>query len=141
MRAHPVRAFLLPCLLAAFLAAGCGGEEETGGEQTSGKGAFSKSLMVEATGYNSEVGQTQGNPNIAAWGDRLVPGMKAIAVSRDLIGMGLTHGTTVKIQGLPGVYVVRDKMNKRWKRRIDVYFGDDVEAALNWGRRKVRISW
>jgi 3D (Asp-Asp-Asp) domain-containing protein len=67
--------------------------------------------------------------------------MKAIAVSRDLIGMGLTHGTKVRIEGLPGKYVVRDKMHRRWTRRIDIYMGDDVEAARNWGKREVRIRW
>jgi len=100
-----------------------------------------QSLVVTATAYNSLPGQTSGNPQIAAWGDRLEPGMKAIAVSRDLLEMGLTRGTRVRIDGLPGEYRVLDKMNKRWKRKIDVYMGHDVDAARRFGRRRVRISW
>jgi 3D (Asp-Asp-Asp) domain-containing protein len=98
-------------------------------------------LMVTATAYNSLPGQTQGDPALGAWGDRLEPGMKAIAVSRDLISMGLVHRTAVKIEGLPGEYLVLDKLNKRWTKRIDVYMGVDAEAARTFGKREVRISW
>ena len=70
------------------------------------------------------------------------PGMRAIAVSRDLVRRGLTHGTRVKIEGLPGVYVVRDKMASRWRKKIDIYMGKDVQAAREWGIQKnVEISW
>ncbi|UCD83364.1 MAG: 3D domain-containing protein [Deltaproteobacteria bacterium] len=98
--------------------------------------------IVTATAYNSIPGQTtKQNHDIGAWGDKLKPGMKAIAVSRDLIKKGLTHNTKVKIEGLKGEYVVLDKMNKRWKKKIDIYMGTDVEAAREWGKRKVRITW
>jgi 3D (Asp-Asp-Asp) domain-containing protein len=104
------------------------------------KGAV-RTLTVTATAYNSIDGQTHGNPTITAWGDRLEPGMKAIAVSRDLIDLGLDHGVHVEIEGLPGVYTVRDKMARRWSKKIDIYMGRDVEAARVWGRRKVEIRW
>jgi 3D (Asp-Asp-Asp) domain-containing protein len=100
-----------------------------------------RTLEVTATAYNSLPGQTDGDPTITAWGDRLEPGMKVIAVSRDLIARGLGHGTEVRIDGLPGRYVVRDKMAKRWKKKIDIYMGNDVAAALEWGRRAVTIRW
>ena len=100
-----------------------------------------RTLEVTATAYNSLPGQTQGDPNLTAWGDTLVPGMKAIAVSRDLLAMGLTRGVEVTIKGLPGTYVVMDKLNKRWKMRIDIYMGTDKKAAMQWGKRQVRISW
>ena len=99
------------------------------------------SLLVTATAYNSVRGQTQGDPTEAAWGDRLSPGMKVIAVSRDLLEMGLGRGTRVKIDGLEGEYVVLDKMSRRWTRRIDLYMGVDVKAARRWGKREVRIHW
>ena len=98
-------------------------------------------LKVIATAYNSLPGQTQGDPTITAWGIKLVPGMKAIAVSRDLIQMGLTKGINIRIDGLPGTYVVVDKMNKRWSKRIDIYMGTDLKAAKEWGRRIVIIRW
>jgi 3D (Asp-Asp-Asp) domain-containing protein len=100
-----------------------------------------RSLEVTATAYNSVARQTSGQPNLTAWGDRFEPGTQAIAVSRDLIELGLTHGVEVEIEGLPGKYVVRDKMAKRWSRRIDIYMGDDVQRALRWGWRKVTIHW
>ena len=103
--------------------------------------AGEREMTVTATAYNSLPGQTEGDPAIAAWGDRLEPGMKAIAVSRDLLGEGLTHGVEVRIDGLPGTYRVLDKLHWRWERRIDVYMGVDVGAARSWGKRKVRIRW
>ncbi|MGF1680895.1 3D domain-containing protein [Photobacterium makurazakiensis] len=99
-----------------------------------------QTFKVTATAYNSVRAQTNANPSIAAWGDRLKPGMKVIAVSRDLLGMGFKHGTKVKISGLPGEYVVMDKMNKRWTKKIDIYMGKDIQAARNWGRRSVTIT-
>lgn len=98
-------------------------------------------LTVTATAYNSLPGQTQGDPNLTAWGDKLVPGIKAIAVSRDLLSMGLTRGVEVTIKGLPDTYVVMDKLNKRWKLRIDIYMGSDINAARQWGKREVVINW
>ncbi|MBD8513314.1 3D domain-containing protein [Photobacterium sp. WH77] len=97
-------------------------------------------VRVTATAYNSVPAQTDSSPSIAAWGDRLKPGMKAIAVSRDLLKMGLKHGSKVKISGLPGEYVVLDKMHHRWSKKIDIYMGRDVRAAKNWGRRAVTIT-
>ncbi|WP_283392113.1 3D domain-containing protein [Photobacterium phosphoreum] len=99
-----------------------------------------KKLNVTATAYNSVSAQTDSTPNIAAWGDRLKPGMKAIAVSRDLLKMGLKRGSKVKISGLPGEYVVLDKMHHRWSRKIDIYMGKNVRAAKNWGKRRVTIT-
>ena len=98
-------------------------------------------LEVTATAYNSHKSQTLGNPRVAAWGDTLKPGIKAIAVSRDLLDSGLTYGIKVKVEELPGEYVVTDKMHRRWKKKIDIYMGNDVDKALEWGKRKVTITW
>ena len=98
-------------------------------------------LTVTASAYNSLRGRTVGNPSITAWGDKLRPGMKAIAVSRDLQRMGLGHRTEVKIKGLPGTYMVLDRMGKRWRKKIDIYMGTDRSRAMRWGKRKVEITW
>ncbi|MBT8291366.1 MAG: 3D domain-containing protein [Muriicola sp.] len=99
------------------------------------------SMEVTATAYNSLASQTNALANVAAWGDTLSPGMKCIAVSRDLLKKGLTYNTPVKIEGFEGVYLVKDKMNKRWENRIDIYMGNDVEKAREWGRKKVTIQY
>jgi LysM repeat protein len=101
-----------------------------------------RKLRVTATAYTSHGSQTDDTPFLAAWNNRLRPGMKVIAVSRDLLyRYGMKNGTKVKIAGLPGYYRVRDKMNKRYRRRIDIYMGTNKRKALRWGRRSVVIYW
>lgn len=102
----------------------------------------SNSLKVTATAYNSVSRQTDSTPNIAAWGDELEPGMRAIAVSKDLLHhYGLSHGRKVKIRGLDGEYTVMDKMHPRWSKKIDIYMGKDRSKAKRWGKRTVTIHW
>jgi 3D (Asp-Asp-Asp) domain-containing protein len=98
-------------------------------------------VPVTVTAYNSTPRQTLGDPFEAAWGDRLEPGMKSVAVSRDLLDMGLDHGTEVHIEGMDGPYLVLDKMNSRFERRVDVYMGLDVEAAREFGKQEAVIYW
>ena len=106
------------------------------------KKADVKTRQVTATAYNSLESQTKpGDSTTAAWGDELEPGMKAIAVSPDLIEAGLDHNTSVKIEGLPGTYRVLDKMHRRWNNRIDIYMGTDEAEARAWGKQTVEISW
>ena len=100
-----------------------------------------QSLTVTASAYTSSVGETDSTPNLAAWGDTLKPGMKSIAVSRDLIKLGLTHQQEVRIEGFDGKYTVLDKMNKRWTNKIDIYMGEDIEKANQWGKQEVVIYW
>lgn len=100
-----------------------------------------KSLEVTASAYNSMRYQTSSEPNIAAWGDTLKPGMKCIAVSRDLLAIGINHNTRVKIDGLDGIYLVKDKMNKRWKNKIDIYMGENLKEARKWGTKKVSLQY
>ena len=100
-----------------------------------------QSLLVTATAFNSLPKQGQGNPNVGAWGDRITPGVNAIAVSDDLVSFGLTRGTRLRIEGMKNEYVVLDRMPARWKKRIDIYMGNDVKAARAWGKRDVKIYW
>lgn len=93
-------------------------------------------LEVTITAYNSTPAQTSGNPAIAAWGDTLKPGVKSIAVSRDLIKKGLDYNTQVKIEGLPGIYLVKDKMHGKHRNKIDIFMGKDIKMAKKWGIKK-----
>ena len=117
----------LAAITIVMLLAGCGKNEN--------------SLEVTATAYTSNPQETDSFPSVAAWGDTLEPGMKAIAVSRDLLKIGLIHKKEVRISGLQGTYFVLDKMNKRWKNKIDIYMGKDTNKAKEWGKRKVMIYW
>ena len=100
-----------------------------------------RELEVTATAFNSTRGQTDATPAITAFGLRLRPGMRVVAVSRDLEALGLTSGVRIRIEGLDGDWEVGDRMDERWTRKIDVYFGDDVAAAKRWGKRHVLIHW
>lgn len=98
-------------------------------------------LKVTATAYTSAVCQTDRTPYLAAWNNKLKPNVKSIAVSRDLLDLGLSNGSKIHIDGLKGSYTVLDKMNKRWKKKIDIYMGCDLQRALRWGKRTVTIRW
>ncbi len=103
---------------------------------------YKKRIRVVATAYTSHRNQTDSTPFLAAWNNRIRPGMKIIAVSPDLIRKyGLTNGVKVKIMGLKGYYIVRDKMNKRLRNHIDIYMGVNKRRALRWGRRRITLYW
>ncbi len=104
-------------------------------------GAPAHELWVTATAYNSLRAQTDGDSSLTAFGIRLRPGMRIVAVSRDLEKLGLREGVRITIDGVEGEWEVGDRMNKRWTRRIDLYMGVDVRAARGWGKRRVRIRW
>ncbi len=98
-------------------------------------------LRVSASAYNSLPEQTDETPLLTASGVLLEPGMRAIAVSPDLLELGLRYGMQVEIEGIPGEWRVVDRMANRWRRTIDLYMGEDLAAARAWGRRDVTIRW
>lgn len=101
-----------------------------------------RTKTVTASAYNATEAQTKkGNIGLTAWGHQLGPGDRALAVSRDLIEEGLSNGARVKIEGLDGVWIVRDRMHRRWEQKIDIFMGNDIEAAREWGVREVTIRW
>lgn len=86
-------------------------------------------ISVTLTTYTTSVKETDSTPNITASGfkiDTLNPMKhKIIAVSRDL-KKKWKFGTKVRITGAGkynGTYYVRDLMNKRYKKRIDILIG------------------
>ncbi len=130
------KCFLLIILLIFF---SCKDKEK---EKVSDKDIYEwKTISVTASAYNSLAYQTDSSPSIAAFGDSLKPGMKCIAVSRDLLKLGIKHNTPVKIEGFDSIYLVKDKMNARWEKRIDIYMGTDIKAARNWGKKQVSITY
>ena len=90
-------------------------------------------ISVTLTTYTTSAKETDSTPNITASGfkiDTLNP-MKhrIIAVSRDL-KKKWKFGTKVRITGAGkynGTYYVRDLMNKRYKKRIDILIGKNYK--------------
>lgn len=86
---------------------------------------------VVLTTYNAVPGQTDDTPFITASGFRLDENdqfkHRIIAVSRDLLEI-YKYGDKVILEGAgryDGVYYIRDTMNKKWERRIDILINKD----------------
>ena len=89
--------------------------------------------IVTATVYNAVPGQTDDTPNITATGfviDLNNPAKhRIIAVSRDLEAKGFTMNSKVCIENagpMNGVWVIRDRMNKRFKNKIDFLVSNNI---------------
>lgn len=121
---------IFSCILLFFLALAC-----------SSCSRDEMTMEVVGTAYNALPGQTQGDPEIGAWGDKLDVNIPSIAVSRDLIELGLVHNAKVRVDGFSGYYLVRDKLNKRFTKQIDIFMGLDRDAAIEFGKKTVRIYW
>ena len=121
---------IFSCILLFFLALAC-----------SSCARDEMTMEVVGTAYNALPGQTQGDPEIGAWGDKLDVNIPSIAVSRDLIELGLVHNAKVRVNGFSGYYLVRDKLNKRFTKQIDIFMGLDRDAAIEFGKKTVRIYW
>ena len=80
---------------------------------------------VVATVYNAVPAQTNSDPSHTASMFKLDLSNpykhRIIAVSRDLL-IKFPMGTRVRVEGTSydGIYTVRDKMNKRYTKRIDI---------------------
>ena len=87
-------------------------------------------VKVTVTMYNATTGQCDSSPLITADNSRINPKKasehKWIAMSRDMLkrwGGRFNYGDRVRITGTKhkdGVYEVRDTMNKRYTKRIDI---------------------
>ena len=83
--------------------------------------------IVTLTTYRANAAETDSTPNITASGFKITNPKKhrIIAVSRDL-KRKYKFGTKLRIKGAgkyDGTYTVRDVMNKRYKKRIDILIG------------------
>jgi len=87
--------------------------------------------IVTVTTYSPTVEQTDSTPLITASGFEINPTnpkkQRIVAVSRDL-KKKYKFGKKVRITGigkLSGTYTIRDVMNKRYKKRVDILIGED----------------
>jgi 3D (Asp-Asp-Asp) domain-containing protein len=87
--------------------------------------------IVTVTTYSPTVEQTDSTPLITASGYKINPNnpkkQRIVAVSRDL-KRKYKFGKKIRITGigkLSGTYTVRDVMNKRYRKRVDILIGED----------------
>ena len=101
--------------------------------------------IVTATIYHAVPGQTDSTPHITA-SNKIIDlsnpqKHRWIAVSRDLEAKGLKFGVKVKITGagkLDGIWEVQDRMNSRWKNRIDFLVNEELKYG-KWENVTVNI--
>lgn len=89
------------------------------------------------TAYNSEVGQTDDSPCITANGFNVC----THGIEDTVAANFLPFGTKVRIPDLFGdrIFVVRDRMNKRYSDRVDVWMLERSDA-MQFGVRRTRIE-
>lgn len=103
-------------------------------------------VTVVATIYHAVPGQTDDTPNITATGFTInmdnPRSHNIIAVSRDLEKKGFKMGTKVCVTNagsMNGVWIVRDRMNKRWTNRID-FLVNETRKLGKWTNVKIKID-
>lgn len=96
---------------------------------------FSKHFII--TAYNSEAGQTDDSPCITANGFNVCEN----GIEDTIAANFLPFGSKVKIPGLFGdrVFIVRDRMNKRFSNRVDVWM-IEKPAAIKFGVKVAKIE-
>jgi len=100
--------------------------------------AAARSLSVTVSMYTSRRCETDSTPWQTADMSNVRPGI--VAVSRDLMREhGLRFGQRIFIAGY-GVYEVRDVMNPRWERRVDLWC-PDLKAAKLHGVNEAVMIW
>jgi 3D (Asp-Asp-Asp) domain-containing protein len=96
------------------------------------------STKVTATAYSARKEECDANPEITASGNPSRVGV--IAISKDLeTDFGLSFKDMVLIENY-GLFKIDDRMNSRWKRRIDILHGNP-EAARLFGKKEVTLTW
>lgn len=100
-----------------------------------------RELKVTVTAYTSTPGQTVGDPFEGAWSNRLTPGERAVAVSRDLLALGLDNGDRVWLEGFDKPFTVKDKMHARYEKRVDIYMGLETDKAREFGKQRRTLRW
>lgn len=99
--------------------------------------AVRSGVVREVTGYTSTVAETDSTPEIAANGQNIWTlyqrGEMTCATN------AFPFGTRLSVDGL-GVCVVRDLMNRRYRERVDWYFGKDRGAARRHGLQRLFVT-
>ena len=103
------------------------------------------SVLVTATIYHADPKQTDSTPFITA-SNKVINKENQInhcwiAVSRDLEKLGFVFGAEVLVEGtgsLDGVWIVQDRMYKRWTQRIDFLVNKEMKYG-KWEGIKITL--
>jgi 3D (Asp-Asp-Asp) domain-containing protein len=92
---------------------------------------------VRITSYTSETAQCDSTPCVTASGFNLCKHSKEDSVALNF----LPFGSKIRIPQLFGkrIFIVRDRMNKRYQNRVDVWM-KNKKAALSFGIKKAKIE-
>lgn len=86
--------------------------------------------------YNSTANQTDSTPCLSADGSNIcqlyIDGENVCAANF------VKLGTLLEVEGL-GTCVVHDRMNTRFPNSVDWFMGDDVAAAIKFGKRTLNV--
>lgn len=99
-----------------------------------------RTLTVQMSAYNSEVGQTDDSPFIMANGNHVHDGAVAANII-DANGRNIPFGTLIKIPSIYGdkIFIVEDRMNRRYTNNVDIWMESHADA-IKFGRRTVQIE-
>jgi 3D (Asp-Asp-Asp) domain-containing protein len=98
---------------------------------------YEKTRVVTITAYTNSPGETMGDPNMTASGQKVRLGI--IAVSRDLLRDGWSYGSTVYIEGI-GEFTIADTMSSRYKNRADIFMFSKRKAITFGVERNVKMG-
>lgn len=95
------------------------------------------SLTVSMTAYSSSIDECQGDPCITANGFNVCKNDQEDTIATNRLPLG----TKVKIPGLyeDKVFIVRDRMNKRYYNRADIWMKSKEKAKQFGIKRNVKL--
>jgi 3D (Asp-Asp-Asp) domain-containing protein len=99
----------------------------------------SKTMTVQVSAFSSRPEETDDTPFITASGSHVRRGV--VATNLQIDGKILPFGTKIRFPELFGdeVFVVEDRMNKRFQDKVDIWFSDTHEA-IHFGVKKTTIE-
>lgn len=93
-------------------------------------------VMVTATIYHADPRQTNEDylttASLKTINSQSPGSHRWLAVSRDLEPLGFVFGAQVCVEGageMDGIWTVEDRMNKRWKKRIDFLVDYEIKGG------------
>jgi len=100
---------------------------------------ISYSTNVTVTAYTASEDETNSEPWFTA--DMSLSRVGMLAVSNDIMtDFGLKFGDEV-VLGEYGIFKIRDRMNKRYKRRVDILFAHKKAARLFGKKDNIKLTW